>query len=51
VIALVDQGQIHIQAERPLWIQVDGDVVTQSTELTATHVPNALRTLANLPIK
>jgi len=50
VIALVDQGQIHIQAERPLWIQVDGDVVTQSTELTATHVPNALRTVANLPI-
>jgi diacylglycerol kinase family enzyme len=30
-----------------LWIQVDGDIVTQSTELTATHVPNALRVLAN----
>lgn len=49
VIALMDQGQIHIQAERPLWIQVDGDVVTQSTELTATHVPDALRTVTNLP--
>ena len=46
VISLIDQNQVHIQAERPLWIQVDGDVVTQSTELTATHVPCALRTLA-----
>lgn len=49
VIALMDQGQIHIQAERPLWIQVDGDVVTQSTELTATHMSDALRTVTNLP--
>jgi diacylglycerol kinase family enzyme len=47
VIELIDQKKVHIQAERPLWIQVDGDVVTQSTELTATHVPNALRVLAN----
>ena len=47
VIALVNQKQVHINADRPLWIQVDGDVVTQSTELTATHVPNALRVLAN----
>ena len=46
-IALIDQSRVHIQAERPMWIQVDGDVVTQSTELTATHVPNALRVLAN----
>ena len=46
-IALIDQTRVHIQAERPMWIQVDGDVVTQSTELTATHVPNALRVLAN----
>jgi diacylglycerol kinase family enzyme len=47
VIALINQKQIHIQSESPLWIQVDGDVVTQSTELTATHIPNALRVLAN----
>ena len=47
VIALIDQKQVHIQSDRPLWIQVDGDIVTQSTELTATHVPNALRVLAN----
>jgi diacylglycerol kinase family enzyme len=46
-IALIDQSRVHIQAELPMWIQVDGDVVTQSTELTATHVPNALRVLAN----
>lgn len=46
-IALMDQSRVHIQAEQPMWIQVDGDVVTQSTELTATHVPNALRVLAN----
>ena len=46
-IALIDQTRVHIQAERPMWIQVDGDVVTQSTELTATHVPDALRVLAN----
>ena len=46
-IALIDQSRVHLQAERPMWIQVDGDVVTQSTELTATHVPNALRVLAN----
>ena len=48
VIALVDQKQLHIQSNRPMWIQVDGDIVTQSTELTATHVPNALKVLANL---
>ena len=48
VIALVDQKQIHIQSNRAMWIQVDGDIVTQSTELTATHVPNALKVLANL---
>ena len=47
VIALIDQKQVHIQSDRPLWIQVDGDIVTQSTELTATHVPNALRVLVN----
>jgi diacylglycerol kinase family enzyme len=47
VIALTDQKQVHIQSDRSLWIQVDGDVLTQSTELTATHVPNALRVLAN----
>ena len=46
-IALIDQTRVYLQAERPMWIQVDGDVVTQSTELTATHVPNALRVLAN----
>lgn len=46
-IALMDQSRVHIQTEQPMWIQVDGDVVTQSTELTATHVPNALRVLAN----
>ena len=46
-IALINQSRVHIQAEQPMWIQVDGDVVTQSTELTATHVPNALRVLAN----
>lgn len=47
VIALTNQKQVHIQAESPLWIQVDGDVITQSTELTATHIPNALRVLAS----
>ena len=48
VIALIDQKQVHIQSKRAMWIQVDGDIVTQSTELTATHVPNALKVLANL---
>lgn len=47
VIALTNQKQVHIQAKNPLWIQVDGDVVTQSTELTATHIPSALRVLAS----
>jgi diacylglycerol kinase family enzyme len=47
VIALTNQKQVHIQAEMPLWIQVDGDVIAQSTELTATHIPSALRVLAN----
>ena len=47
VIALTNQTQVHIQAEIPLWIQVDGDVIAQSTELTATHIPNALRVLAS----
>jgi diacylglycerol kinase family enzyme len=47
VIALTNQKQVHIQAEIPLWIQVDGDVIAQSTELTATHVPIALKVLAS----
>ena len=47
VIALTNQKQVHIQAEIPLWIQVDGDVIAQSKELTATHIPNALRVLAS----
>lgn len=47
VIALTNQKQVHIQTESPLWIQVDGDVISQSTELTATHIPNALRVLAS----
>jgi diacylglycerol kinase family enzyme len=47
VIALTNQKQVHIQAESQLWIQVDGDVIAQSTELTATHIPNALRVLAS----
>jgi diacylglycerol kinase family enzyme len=47
VIALTNQKQVHIQAEIPLWIQVDGDVIAQSTELTATHIPHALRVLAS----
>lgn len=47
VIALTNQKQVHIESETPLWIQVDGDVLTQSVELTATHVPNALRVLAS----
>lgn len=45
VISLFDQKHLHIQAQHPLWIQVDGDVIAQSTELTATHVPNSLRVL------
>lgn len=47
VIALTNQKQVHIQAQSPLWIQVDGDVIAQSCELTATHIPNALRVLAS----
>lgn len=47
VIALMNQDSVHFQATRPLWIQVDGDVISQSSELTATHSPNALRVLAN----
>lgn len=47
LIALIDQKQVRIQAENPLWVQVDGDLVAQTTELTATHIPNALRVLAN----
>jgi diacylglycerol kinase family enzyme len=47
IISLSNQKQVHIQSETPLWIQVDGDVLTQSVELTATHIPNALRVLAS----
>jgi diacylglycerol kinase family enzyme len=45
VITLHDQNRLHIKSDRPHWIQVDGDVVTQSNELTAVHVPAALRVL------
>ena len=45
VITLHDQNRLHIQSDRLHWIQVDGDVVTQSNELTAIHVPAALRVL------
>jgi len=46
VITLQDQKYIHLKADRPLWIQVDGDVLAQSSELRAEHVPNAIRVLA-----
>ena len=45
VIALADQKQIQISAKRPLWIQVDGDVISKARELTAVHIPNALRVI------
>ena len=45
VITLHDQNRLHIKSDRLHWIQVDGDVVTQSNELTAIHVPAALRVL------
>jgi diacylglycerol kinase family enzyme len=46
VITLQDQKYIHLKADRPLWIQVDGDVLAQSSELRAEHVLNAIRVLA-----
>lgn len=46
VIALVNQKKINFAADRSLWVQVDGDVVAQTTEVTARHFPNALRVLA-----
>lgn len=46
VITLQDQKHIHLKADRPLWIQVDGDVVAQASELRAEHIPNALKVLA-----
>jgi diacylglycerol kinase family enzyme len=46
VIALQDQKCIRLKADRPLWIQVDGDVIAQASELSAEHIPNALRVLA-----
>jgi diacylglycerol kinase family enzyme len=45
VITLVDQKQIQISAKRPLWIQVDGDVISKARELTTVHIPNALRVI------
>lgn len=45
VITLADQKQIQISADRPLWIQVDGDVISKARELTAVHIPNALRVI------
>lgn len=45
VITLADQKQIQISAKRPLWIQVDGDVISKERELTAVHIPNALRVI------
>ncbi len=45
VITLADQKQIQISANRPLWIQVDGDVISKARELTALHIPNALRVI------
>jgi diacylglycerol kinase family enzyme len=45
VITLHNQNRLHIKSDRMHWIQVDGDVVTQSNELTAIHVPEALRVL------
>jgi diacylglycerol kinase family enzyme len=46
VIALINQEHISFVADRSLWVQVDGDVVAQTTEVTARHIPNALRVLA-----
>lgn len=46
VIVLANQKKIDFVADRLLWVQVDGDVVAQATEITAKHFPNALRVLA-----
>ena len=46
LITLHNQNRLHIKSDRVHWIQVDGDVVTRSNELTAIHVPSALRVLA-----
>jgi diacylglycerol kinase family enzyme len=46
VIALHDLNSLELKSERELWVQVDGDVVAQSRNLRASHIPKALRVLA-----
>ncbi len=46
VIALHDLQAVTLNSESELWVQVDGDVVAQSRNLRARHIPNALRVLS-----
>lgn len=46
IVALHDQPQLRFKSARPLWVQVDGDAITQAQDFTASHVPEALRILA-----
>ncbi len=45
IVSLHDQPQLTFKSDRPLWVQVDGDAVTQAQDFTARHIPNALRVL------
>lgn len=45
LVSLHDQPELTFKSDRPLWVQVDGDAVSQAQNFTARHIPNALRVL------
>ena len=46
VLALADQKDFSFLTNTPTWLQVDGEVLAQVTEVTIRHIENALTVYA-----
>ena len=46
VVALADQTELTLSAEVPQWLQVDGEVLAQATQVSVRHTSNALTVYA-----
>jgi diacylglycerol kinase family enzyme len=42
-ITLSDQDQVSFHSDKPLWVQVDGEALSQETDVTMKHISQALR--------
>lgn len=45
VITLHDQPRVQFSTARPLWVQVDGEALGETTSMVVTHIPDALKVM------